>query len=274
MLSLPVALQVYSVRDEAQKDFRGTMQKIKDMGYQGVELAGLYGLPAELIRATLDQVGLAAISAHVPIADLMADPAATIDQYVTIGVSFIAIPYLNEDMRPGQPGFAAVLQAIPAIGAQCRERGITLLYHNHDFEFVKLADGTYGLDHLYASVPAELLQTELDTCWIKVAGESPVGYIQKYAGRCPLVHFKDFYMDGPKSGEPLYELIGIEEKRAARKSSFEFRPIGYGLQDIPAILEATVDNGALWIVIEQDSSVGRPPLEAVQMSLRYLRSLG
>jgi len=130
------------------------------------------------------------------------------------------------------------------------------------------------LDHLYAVVSADLLQTQLDTCWVNVAGESPVAYINKYAGRCPLVHFKDFYMEGPKSGEPLYELIGIEERRAARKSSFEFRPVGHGLQDIPAILKATIASGAEWIVVEQDNSVGRPALEAAEMSIRYLRSLG
>ncbi|NLB46095.1 MAG: sugar phosphate isomerase/epimerase, partial [Clostridiaceae bacterium] len=71
----------------------------------------------------------------------------------------------------------------------------------------------------------------------------------------------------------LYELIGIEEKRAARKSSFEFRPVGHGLQDIPALLEATQSSGASWIIVEQDNSVGRPALEAAAMSIRHLRSL-
>ena len=274
MLSLPDALQVYSVREDAQKDFQGTMQKIKDMGYQGVELAGLYGLPAGEIRGILDQVGLAAISAHVPFADLTADLDGTLDQYVTIGCKYVAIPYLSDEMRPGQPGFAKVLEAVPVIGQRCKDKNLTLLYHNHDFEFVRLENGAYGLDDLYAVVSADLLQTQLDTCWVNVAGESPVAYINKYAGRCPLVHFKDFYMEGPKSGEPLYELIGIEERRAARKSSFEFRPVGHGLQDIPAFLKATIASGAEWIVVEQDNSVGRPALEAAEMSIRYLRSLG
>ncbi len=273
MMQLPVALQVYSVRDDAEKDFSGTMQKIKDMGYQGVELAGLYGLPAAEVRGVLDQVGLACISAHVPLAELLADLEGTLDQYVAIGCKYIAIPYLEEDMRPGRPGFARVLEAVPAIGRKCVEKGMTLLYHNHDFEFVRLDNGAYGLDHLYATIPADLLQTQLDTCWINVAGESPVAYIKKYAGRCPLVHFKDFYMEGPKNGEPLYELIGLEEKKAARQGSFEFRPVGHGLQDIPAILQATVESGAEWIVVEQDNSVGRPALDAAELSIRYLRSL-
>lgn len=274
MAQLPIALQVYSVREDAQKDFKGTMQKIKDMGYQGVELAGLYGHSADEIRNVLDLVGLKAISSHVPLAELSDDCEKTLDKYEIIGCDYIAIPYLEEDKRPGQPGFETVIQAVLNIAKACKARQKTLLYHNHDFEFVRMKNGQYGLDYLYSEIPADLLQTELDTCWIEVAGESAVDYIQKYKDRCPLVHIKDYYMEGSPTDEPLYELIGIEEKRKARKKShFEFRPVGHGLQDIPAIVQASVESKTKWIVVEQDKSVGRPDLEAARMSIDYLRSL-
>ena len=84
MLSkLPIAVQVYSVRDDAAADFKGTLQKLKDMGYDGVELAGLYGMTAAEVRAALDEVGIPAISAHVPYAELVADPEGTIAAYVS-----------------------------------------------------------------------------------------------------------------------------------------------------------------------------------------------
>ena len=82
MKTLPVALQVFSVRDDAEKDFKGTMQRIKEMGYDGVELAGLYGHTAEQIRKMLDEVGIRAISAHIPYMDLIADTEGIIDQYM------------------------------------------------------------------------------------------------------------------------------------------------------------------------------------------------
>ena len=66
MKTLPVAVQVYSVRDDAERDFKGTMQKIKDMGYDGVELAGLYGMKPAEVKAILEEVGLVPLSAHVP----------------------------------------------------------------------------------------------------------------------------------------------------------------------------------------------------------------
>ena len=273
MMKLPVAVQVYSVRDEAAKNFQATMQKIKDMGYQGVELAGMYGLPPEEIRRILDLIGLVAISAHVPIQELLADVDGTIARYATVGCSYIAIPYLGDDMRPGTPGFLDIVAAIPNIGRKCRANGITLLYHNHDFEFARMADGEYALDYLYRTIPADLLQTELDTCWVNVAGESPSAYIRKYANRCPVIHFKDFYMDGRGKGGKLYELIGIAEDKTERNSSFEFRPVGHGLQDVPDLLKAAEESGARWIVVEQDQSVGRTPLEAIEMSIKYLRSL-
>ncbi len=274
MTKLPIGIQVYSVREDAEKDFAATMQKLSQMGYEGVELAGLYGLAPEQVRQILADNNLVCISSHVPWAELTADLAGSLAKYKALGLKYIVVPYLDEELRPGQPGFYDVVSQIPAIGQACQAEGLTLLYHNHDFEFVRLASGEFGLDYLYESVPADLLQTELDTCWIKVAGQSPVAYLEKYAGRCPLVHFKDFYMEGDTSDEQLYELIGIEDKKPSRPSSFEFRPVGHGLQDIPAILEATVAADAKWIIVEQDSSVGRTPLEAARLSIDYLHSLG
>lgn len=73
MKTLPVAVQVYSVREDAEKDFAGTMKKIKEIGYDGVELAGLYGLEPAAIKAAIEDAGLVALSAHVPFQELVAD---------------------------------------------------------------------------------------------------------------------------------------------------------------------------------------------------------
>ena len=105
MKTLPVAVQVYSVREDAERDFAGTMKKIKEMGYDGVELAGLYGLTPKEVKAAIEDAGLVALSAHVPFQELVADMEGTIAQYVEIGVKFIAIPYLMEEDRPGTPKF-------------------------------------------------------------------------------------------------------------------------------------------------------------------------
>lgn len=268
--ALPVGLQLYSVRDFLEKDLLGTLKKVKAMGYDYAEPAGLYGIPAEKFRAALDEAGLTAICAHVPFAEMKADPDKVIKDYTTIGIKFIAIPYLGDDDRPGAKNFESVLDYAREFGKKCADAGMTLLYHNHDFEFIKMPDGRYGLDYMYETVDASLLQTELDCCWVKVAGEDPAAYIRKYAGRCPIVHLKDF--TGERSNN-MYNLIGLKET-AKVTSEFAFRPVGYGKQDVPSILKAATESGALYLVVEQDNPGEQTSLEAAEMSRKYLLSLG
>ena len=271
MMSFPIAVQVYSVRDDAAADLAGTLGKIKEMGYDGVEFAGLYGHDPAEVKALCKNLGLVPLSAHVPYLDMMADPAGVLGKYASLGLSYIAVPYLSEEYRPGTDKFPEVVKNIEMLGREAKKLGLTLLYHNHDFEFIKL-NGKYALDVLYDTVPADVLQTELDVCWVKVGGAEPTDYIKKYAGRCPVVHLKDFF--GEKS-ENMYELIGIEQKRPARPAGFEFRPVGYGLQDFPPIIEAARASGAKWVVVEQDkASMGLTPLQSIEKSIQYLKKIG
>ena len=270
-MALPVALQLYSIRDEVQKDMKAALVKVKEMGYAGVEFAGLYGNSPADIKAMCAEVGLNPISAHVPIDEMVKDPEGTIAAYAEIGCKFIVVPYVIEERRPGGSKFDQTIEDIKNIGAVAKKHGLTLLYHNHDFEFVKI-DGTYGLDLIYERVPADLLQTEIDTCWANVGGVDPSAYLLKYTGRAPVVHLKDF--SGEKSDD-MYELIGIEKKAPTRPSNFEFRPFGFGYQNVPNILDAVVKAGAGWVVVEQDQpSMGKTPLECAAMSRANLKLLG
>lgn len=274
-MSLPVAIQLYSVRDEAEKDFDATLKAIAAMGYDGVEFASTYGHDAREVRALLAKYSLTPVSAHVPLDDLNADPEGCIAFYREIGCEYIAVPYLPDDRRPGTPGFLQTIEDIKLIGAQCVKQGVVLLYHNHDFEFTKI-DGRYALDMIYSEVSRELLATELDTCWVNVGGENPAEYILKYTGRAPIVHLKDFVMKGRDKPAKLYELIGIDDGgETASEEAFAFRPVGHGVQDMPAILDASFRAGAKWVVVEQDRpAAGDTPMASAQMSREYLRTLG
>ena len=123
------------------------------------------------------------------------------------------------------------------------------------------------------STTDEELQTELDTCWVNVGGEEPAAYIEKYTGRAPVVHLKDFA--GQKGNGPLYKLIGIDEEETAdNANTFEFRPVGSGVQDFPKIIAAAEKAGATWVVVEQDDpSMGKTPIECAQSSIEYLKTL-
>ncbi len=271
-MKLPIAIQLYSVRDDMEKDFVGTIKKVKELGYEGIEFAGLFGKTGVEVKAICDEIGIIPVSAHVPYFDMLENPEAVLQDYKDMGCKYVAVPYLTEECRPGTDGWTSTVEGIRKIGEAAKKMGIQLLYHNHDFEFLNI-DGEYALDILYNTIPADLLATEVDTCWVNVGGENPAEYVLKYTGRAPIVHLKDF--DGSKGNGPLYKLIGIEEEEAApQENTFEFRPVGFGKQDFPAILEASEKAGAEWVVVEQDNpSMEKTPMECAEMSIGYLKSL-
>lgn len=273
-MALPVAVQLYSIRDSVEADMKAALAKVKEIGYAGVEFAGLYGNKPADIKAWCEELGLTPISAHVPLVDMIADTEGTLSAYKEIGCKYVVVPYVTEERRPGAEKFEETIEVIAKIGKMAHEMGLTLLYHNHDFEFKKV-DGEYGLDILYKRVPADYLQTELDTCWVNVGGEEPAAFVRKYTGRAPVVHLKDFFMSG-KLPSHLYALIGLdEEEKEEEESTFEFRPFGSGMQDMKAILDASVDAGASWVVVEQDEpSMGLSRMECITKSRENLATVG
>ncbi len=250
MKRFPIAVQMYTLRDEAASDFRGTLEKVARMGYDGVEFAGFGGLEAEVLKGLLEGLGLRCAGAHEGMDRLEQSLDEVIAFHQRLGSRYVVVPWLGEDRWGGPEGWPGVGRMLAALGARLREAGLQLCYHNHSFEFQRF-DGEYGLDLLYSSAPAEALQAELDTYWVKHGGEDPVAYIERYAGRVPLVHLKD---------------MAPGEDRA-------FAEVGEGILDIPAIFEAADRAGTEWIIVEQDVCQ-RPPLESVRLSLENLRKMG
>jgi len=271
MKKFKVGVQLYSVRDEASRDFAGTLQALKDMGYEGAELAGTYGLSAEQIRKASADAGLELFSAHVPLSDLRNDPEGTVALYRAIGCRWITVPYLAPEDRPQAGTFGKTIEDVKKISEVCRENGIQLCYHNHDFEFFRMPDGRYALDVLYESLTPAQLQTQLDTCWVHVAGVDPAAYLRKFAGRAPTVHLKDY--DGDKS-EDMYALIGIKKERDPNAKPFDYRPVGSGKMPIPEVIRAAEDAGTEWLIVEQDEPAkGDTRMNSVLRSIEYLKTV-
>ena len=269
-MSIPVALQLYSVRDAMSTDMESTLRQVRAAGYDGVEFAGLFNRTPEEVRDLCQEIGLVPVSAHVPYYDMIADPEKVLADYARIGCKYVAIPYLTPECRPGTDGFSAVIENARKLGSVAGSLGMELLYHNHDFEFVKL-NGKYALDVLYESVEPSLLKTELDTCWVSVGGERPDGFIRKYHGRTPIVHLKDYV--GQKT-EHMYELIGIQSSGKSAEA-FGFRSVGSGVLDFKAITRAAEESGAKWFVVEQDNPTpGKSPMECAVLSREYLKTIG
>ncbi|MBR6547904.1 MAG: sugar phosphate isomerase/epimerase [Clostridia bacterium] len=269
-MKFPVAIQLYSLREETAKNFSETLQAVAEMGYDGVEFAGLGGHTVAEMQAMLKENGLRAISAHVALEELVVDPDKTLADYKALGCDYVAIPYLVEEKRPGGVDFDNALRAIAVIGAKAKEMGMQLLYHNHDFEF-QTVDGEYLLDMLYRVTDPAHLAVQPDVCWVSVGGEDPAEYIKKYDGRVPVVHLKNYV--GGKT-DHMYELIGIESDKPKDEKPFEMRSLGEGIVDIPAVLAAAQEVGSKWVVVEQDlPTPGKTPMVCAKESIDYLRSL-
>jgi sugar phosphate isomerase/epimerase len=271
MKKFKVALQLFSIRDEMKRDMDTALGEVKKMGYDYVEFAGYFGKSAEEVRALLDKHRLECVSVHQGLTFSDEELQKTADFLKVIGSKYCAIPgYSLEEFKNNFNETAALFAKA---GKILKDNGISLLYHNHANDFEKL-DGEYILDKLFATVPADLLNPQIDTCWVHYAGENPAAYIEKYAGRISVVHLKDFVCK--KFGEgPVYDLIGKGEIKIASRddAGFAFRPVGYGIQDFPAILSAAGRSGADVVVVEDECFDPRP-MESVKMSRDYLKSLG
>lgn len=250
MKQIPVAVQLYSVRDEAEKDFAGTVKKIAEMGYDGVELAGLYGLSTEEVLRALEEAELPAVSAHVPVEEFEKDMEKTLDQYEALGCRWLAIPWLPEERRFGGERYEETLQLMRKISEGCGSRGMQLLYHNHAFEFEKTPEGVYHLDRLYEDVPAGVLGAEPDICWVQVGGEDPCTFLKRYEGRCPVLHMKDFVWKGKEA---------------------ELTVLGQGEVAVKAAAQTGAECGAEWFVIEQDDHPAGTPMENMEQGLVFLK---
>ncbi len=277
MKSFKIGVQLYSVRDKMEADMYATLKAIKEMGYDYVEFAGYFGKSAQEVRAMLDELGLEAPSVHQSYDLFLEQGQAAVDYIKTLGAKFAVIPWMGVENHKGADGFDTAVADIKKVGKLLADNGITLLYHNHDFEF-ETYEGKYKLDWLYETIDADLLQTEIDTCWVHYAGQEPCAYLKKYAGRAPVVHLKDFECEA-LGGGPVYALIDADGKAQdvsseEKKATFRFRPCGDGRQDFPAIIAAAEETGAEYLIVEQDNDHDGDSLAAVAKSRAYLKSLG
>ena len=247
MAQLPIALQLYTVRDETEKDFIGTLRRVAEIGYPAVEFAGFGGLSAKELRGVLAELNLQPASAHIGIDELTNTPGAVIDYQLELGNQFVVIPWMagHADLA----GWEEEARRLNEIGALLKQNNLQLCYHNHAHEFDRI-DGERGLDVLYRLTDPGLLKAELDLYWVKKGGEDPVQYVQRYAGREPLLHIKDMADDDKGS----------------------FTEIGAGILDWKAIFAAAQGTGVRWYIVEQDIC-RRPSLESIAISYRNLQGL-
>lgn len=246
-----IALQLYTVREPARVDLRKTLRRAREAGFEYVQWSGLPDMPAEAIRAALDEAGLKPVASHIDTEAFEQDYESNVAFWKTVGALDVAPGGMMRDCQDSLDAWLRGCKRLDALGARLAADGMRLSYHNHAFEFEKFpGDDRCKLDILYAETSASNLYAELDTAWVQVGGSDPAAYIRKYANRCPVIHVKDL----------------AAEKRDGH---VWFVPIGRGVLDWDAILGAARESGVEWLCYEQDTCDG-DPLEDCAISYEFL----
>jgi sugar phosphate isomerase/epimerase len=253
-------LALYTVRD-AMKDARATLEKVAQAGYVNVESAGYYNgkfynlSPADF-KLLLDEMKLKPISAHQSsvtfdnVDQQIADLKAAGFQYFVVPIPPMGL-FGDEGGKMNMKGGAKNLaQILDKLGEKCAAAGLQLLYHNHDFEFVKDAEGIVPIDYLLEHCNPKYVNFQMDLYWVTKAGADPVAYFKRYPGRFKIWHVKDMDDQG------------------------RFAPVGNGKIDFKRILENKKLSGMLYYFVEQDACFNETPLEAIVISHKGLEKIG
>ena len=248
-LKLPIALQLYSVRDHTTKDMAGTLRKLAAMGYQNVELAGYGNLTREQLKDVIDETSQKVVSIHTNLARLQNEIDDVVAESKVFGNRYVVLGSVPAELRGSAAGWREAAKTLNNIGERLHQHDVQFCYHNHAFEFEEKYDGEYGLDILFSHSDPRFVQSELDCYWVKKGGAEPVDYIKKYSGRIPLLHIKDMAPNG------------------------DFAEIGNGTMNWEEIFSAAEATGVRHYIVEQDTCPG-DSLDSVKLSIDNLMKLG
>jgi len=252
----PIGLEIYTVRDEYAKDPAGTLKKVGEIGYREVEIST--DIPAETLKGYLRAANLTAPSTYPDAPKDTDEWKKTLDHVHPYGFRYIVVgdnPVMDAD------AWKRRADLFNECGKLAQAAGLQFCYHAHFHEFAPLGSTT-GYDIMAKNCDPKLLKFEMDCFWATYAGQDPVKYFEKYPGRFPLLHIKDF-----KSGFPT-----STSSFPYDKANNPFAPAGKGRIDWARIFAHAPQAGVRHIFVEQDIC-DTDPFDAAQTSFNYLKDL-
>lgn len=239
----PVGLQLYTLRRPFGEDPIGTLERIKQTGYDEVEFAAPLDMDFAPMAARMREIELDCPSLHVGLAEITGRPERVFEVAGTLGCRFIVLPYVD----PKEADWRAIVAQLDAFARSARDEGFRVAYHHHHFEFDK-SRGFRPFDVLVGESDPSLLFFELDVFWLKTGGEEPRAMIEKLGSRVKLLHLKDMAPDG------------------------NMTDVGSGTLDFPAMIAAGRAAGVEHFFVEHDVPP-KPYWPSVEASVRYLHTL-
>ena len=248
-----IALQLFTVRESAAERLAWTLNRVRDIGFEHVQWSGMPDLSCEEIRGFLDKAFLRAVAGHCSVDSFEHDYNGALRHWKHIGVEHLAPGGMMEECRESHATWLQGAARLDALGARLSADGITLSYHNHDFELGRYdIEARSKLEWLYRYTAPAHLKAEFDVAWLAVAGADPAKWLSDYSGRCPIIHVKDVLLRERGASGPV------------------FTALGDGNLDWDSIIEAACNAGVEWLVYEQDTTRG-DIWEDARRSVKFLK---
>ncbi len=243
MKKTPVALQLWSVREDAKRDFAATAAEVAQIGYAGVELAGYGNLDAQGVKDALEAAGLKIAGLHVSYAALRSDPNAVISDALLLGTRNVTCSWWPPGHFTSAAACERIGEQLGEVGRSLRAFGLRFGFHNHGSEF-KIFDKRPALEWILGAAEPRDLVAEVDVYWAHFAGYSPAKFIRDQGSRIPLLHLKDQ------------------------------KELGSGPVDFTGVFAASDSVGAVeWFIVEQEE-YSHAPMQSVRLCFEQMKAWG
>jgi len=266
-------IQLYSVRDDMSKDPSGTLKNLSAMGYKYVEHADyvnrkFYGYSPDDFKKLLDGLGLQMKSGHTVMGRDAWDESRndftdkwkyTVEDAATVGQEYVISPWLDESYRKDIDGLKKFLAVFNKSGELCKKSGMRFGYHNHDFEFNTMVNGSRLYDIILRETDPDLVIQQMDMGNMYGAGGRALDLLKQYPGRFKSFHVKD----------------EIKSESPDSMEGYESTILGTGVIPVREILETgKKQNSDAHFIIEQESYQGKTPLDCARQDLQIMKKWG
>ena len=252
---IPLGVQLYTVREQAESDLGAVLAHISMIGYTEVETYwNVYTHPAKKLRSMIVDNGLSVPSGHFNYDGL----DTKLDYAKELGVQYVICPMLPKDMWTSADSFKKAAAQFNIWGEQVQKLGMQFGFHNHNYEFQKFGNTT-GFDILTQNADPKLVCLEMDCYWITQAGQDPVAMLKKYGSRIQLLHLKD-----RQAGFPTTQMLGPDAEHITE--------VGSGTIDWKAVITTAEQTGVKYYFVERDNG-STPAFESLRRSYQYLYEL-
>lgn len=253
-----IGLQLYTLREELPKDVKGTLEKVAQAGYTNVETYGFsikdqfWGLTPKELKKILDDNGLKAVSGHYNLGSFLYDGnteelIASIEAAKILKSEFLTVPWVDEPFRRNIKDYKKIAARVNEAAKMCKNAGLKLAYHNHDFEFQK-HDGVTGYEILLKETDKDLVFFELDLYWVIHSGNDPLKLFKENPGRFKMWHVKD------------KDKINNELNTEVGSGTINFKPI----------FKEVKQSGMVHFFVEQENNFASNSFESIKTSCDFI----